>query len=118
MAPISAPAVWLTTLALSLPDLLAHDSSTSLTVPERSRREGRLFACHSERSEESLLFRAQGKLREASLEWIERFEKGFLDPVVGYFAFTRPSPALPPRRVQPSRWLSRAPRLTKIRSLR
>ena len=36
------------------------------------------FACHSERSEESLLFRAQGKLREASLEWIERFEKGFL----------------------------------------
>src|SRR6266571_845225 len=53
MAPVSAPAVWLTTLALSLPDLLAHDSSPSLTVPpfdrlrdperksrgERSRRE-------------------------------------------------------------------------------
>src|SRR5436189_5450295 len=66
MAPVSAPAVWLTTLALSLPDLLAHDSSTSLTVPEQSRREGRLFACHSERSEESLSFHAQGRLREAS----------------------------------------------------
>src|SRR5436853_1996762 len=47
------------------PIRFAH-SSTSLTVPERSRREGRLFACHSERSEESLSFRAQGRLREAS----------------------------------------------------
>src|SRR5216117_2939737 len=28
--------------------------------------QGRLFACHSERSEESLSFRAQGRLREAS----------------------------------------------------
>src|SRR5437899_8697177 len=47
------------------PIRFAH-SSTSLTVPEQSRREGRLFACHSERSEESLSFRAQGRLREAT----------------------------------------------------
>src|SRR5205823_4712662 len=33
--------------------------------------QGRLFACHSERSEESLSFRAQGRLREASLYFSE-----------------------------------------------
>ena len=42
------------------PIRFAH-SSTSLTVPERSRREGKLFACHSE----PIRF-AQGKLREGS----------------------------------------------------
>src|SRR5947208_9372113 len=56
------------------PIRFAH-SSTSLTVPERSRREGRLFACHSDaertEEEEPLSFRAQGKLGEASL--VRRF---------------------------------------------
>src|SRR2546427_9490587 len=32
----------------------------------RLRDQGRLFACHSERSEESLSFRGQGRFREAS----------------------------------------------------
>jgi len=35
--------------------------------------QGKLFACHSERSEESLSFRAQGKLREESRP--ENFKK-------------------------------------------
>src|SRR5947208_11385952 len=42
------------------PIRFAH-SSTSLTVPERSRREGRLFDCHSDPAaagEESLRFRS------------------------------------------------------------
>src|SRR2546426_1098262 len=59
------------------PIRFAH-SSTSLTVPERSRREGRLIDCHSERSEESLSFRAQGKLREASAFQAEKKELRFL----------------------------------------
>src|SRR6266568_9160076 len=36
-------------------------------VERRLRDQGRLFTCHSERSEESLSFSAQGKLREESL---------------------------------------------------
>src|SRR5437879_6010165 len=74
------------------PIRFAH-SSTSLTVPERSRREGRLFACHSEpiRStqgelrEECLSFLAQGKLREASAFRIENKELRF---------YSRPSTSL------------------------
>src|SRR5436309_786166 len=40
--------------------------------------QGRLIDCHSERSEESLSFRAQGKLREASAFQAEKKELRFL----------------------------------------
>src|SRR5947208_586988 len=69
----------LTECVILSPMRFAH-SSTSLTVPERSRREGRLFACHSDPAaagEESLSFHTQGKLREAPLVGIENNGEGF-----------------------------------------
>jgi len=65
--------------AMLRPIRFAH-SSTSLTVPERSRREGRLFACHSNPAvagEESLSLRAQGRLREESAFQAEEKELRF-----------------------------------------